>query len=271
MRTYENSAENAREIEKLNAENWQIELVKKNPDYVFWGCFEDYMSNKDGGWSARVITPDWKDHNFELDELNELVNFYFEIYRKNHDCPHCMGSGLNKETNQLSEDWYDFKGTGRKWCYNLTDVEVLALAKHGRLFNFIKGNFFFDEEKNKWAMWKNGEKVFLPEMPNLPSAEEVNNIAKNGEGLGHDAINRWVCIKARAEHLGFYGKCDHCEEGVIYEEDKARLALQLWYLHPRKGCSRGVYIENINEDDVPNVIEYLKEARVRNEQRFSKL
>ena len=33
---------------------------------------------------------------------------------------------------------------------------------------------------------------------------------------GHDAINRWICVKARAKHLGIYGHCEHCEEGVVY-------------------------------------------------------
>jgi len=271
MRRYDNNADDAKELETLKAEDWQLELVKKNPNYVWWGCFEDYMSDKTEGWSGRVIQPNWKEHNWRLDEYNELVNFYFEIYRKNHECSHCKGSGLNKATYQLSEDWYDFEETGRKWCYKLTDVEVLALAKSGRLHNFVKDNFHFDNETNKWVMWQNGKKVVLDEMPQLPTADEVNDKAKNGRGIGHDAINRWVCIEARAKHLGIYGKCEHCEGGYIYDEDKARVALQLWYLHPRKGCSRGVYIENIDQEDVPNIIQYLKEARNRNNERFSKL
>mgnify|MGYP003351469692 CR=1 FL=1 len=39
---------------------------------------------------------------FEDDELNELVNFYFEIYRNNHKCPHCDGDALNPATKQIS-------------------------------------------------------------------------------------------------------------------------------------------------------------------------
>jgi hypothetical protein len=120
-------------------------------------------------------------------------------------------------------------------------------------------------------MWQNGKKAVLDEMPQLPTADEVNDKVKNVRGIGHDAINRWVCVEARAKHLGIYGECEHCEGGYIYDEDKARVALQLWYLHPRKGCSRGVYIENINQKDVPSVIQHLKEARDRNNERFSKL
>ncbi len=89
--------------------------------------------------------------------------------------------------------------------------------------------------------------------------------------MGHDAINRWICVKARAKHLGIYGHCEHCEGGIVYEEPKAKVALQLWYLHPRKGCSRGVYIEHIEQENLPEIFEYLKEARDRNAERFSKI
>ena len=49
------------------------------------------------------------------------------------------------------------------------------------------------------------------------------------------------------------------------------MELQLWVLHPRKGCSRGVRIKNVLQSDIPKVIEYLQEARKRNDDRFSKL
>jgi hypothetical protein len=60
-------------------------------------------------------------------------------------------------------------------------------------------------------------------------------------------------------------------DGRIYDEPEARVALQLWFIHPRKGASRGVYIKNIEEKEVPEVIAYLKEAAERNANRFSKL
>lgn len=271
MRTYPTDEYDFKELKKLNAEQWQIDLLKLNPKYVHWGCFEDYMSTTKEGWASRVIVKNWKELEFRLDDLNELVNFYFKVYRKNHTCEHCDGSDLNKETYQLSEDWYDFEKTGRRWDNKLTDVEVLALAKQGRLHNFVKDNFYFDDKLQKWCGWKEGENVVLDSEPKIPTAEEVNTISKQGGFGGHDAINRSICITARAKHLGIYGNCEHCEEGYIYDDEKAIVALQLWFLHPRKGCSRGVYIESIVEEDIPNVISYLKEARDRNNERFSKL
>lgn len=280
MRRYDENSENDKEdLKELNAEQWQVDLLKYNPSYTSWGCFEDGLS-KEGGWSGRVILNDWKNRgNWELDEYNELINFYFEVYRKNHECSDCEGTGLNPKTLQISKEWYDFEETGKKWCYAITDVEVLALAKAGRLCNFIDGdNFYFDDELQKWVTFKaipqsfKREKVVLNEMPNLPSAEEINLKAKSQKRIGHDAINKSVCVRARAEHLGVYGNCEHCQGyGYIYEDEKATVALQLWYIHPRKGASRGVYIECIEQDDIPHIIKYLKQARDRNNQRFSKL
>jgi hypothetical protein len=45
----------------------------------------------------------------------------------------------------------------------------------------------------------------------------------------------------------------------------------LWVLHPRKGASRGIYIKNIEENEVEDVLKYLKQAAERNANRFSKI
>lgn len=230
------------ELELLHADSWQIELLKKNPSYLGWGNYEDYMWKKGSGWDCAVELKSWSEH-WKLDELNELVNFYFEVYRENHKCEHCEGSAYNKATFQLSEDFYDFQNTGRRWCDNITQDEVVALQAQGRL-----------------------EKRSL-------TAHEVNQANKKA-GLGylnHDGINRWILIETRAKRLGIWGTCEHCYEGYIYDEPKAKVGLQLWMIHPRKGCSRGVFIKEIKENEVPKVIKYLKKAAERNQERFSKL
>jgi hypothetical protein len=69
-------------------------------------------------------------------------------------------------------------------------------------------------------------------------------------------------------------KEDRCEcqgEGIIYEEKIPHVSLQLWVSHPRKGASRGILIENIEENEVGGVISFLKEADKRNKDRFSKI
>lgn len=242
MRTYPSDDYDKEELERLNAESWMVELLKCNPDYPFWGNYEDYMI-KDSGWDARAeiesVSELW-----ELDNLNEVANFYFEIIRENHKCESCDGSGLNPETKQISDDWYDFANTGRRWCENITQDEVDALWEHNRLHCDFK-------EK--------------------PTAEQVNAWA-NGRGLGHDSINHHICVETRAKRLGVYGHCEKCGGyGHIFDEDKAHLELQLWVLHPRKGCSRGLRVKSVLQSDIPKVVEYLQEARKRNDDRFAKI
>lgn len=88
----------------------------------------------------------------------------------------------------------------------------------------------------------------------------------------HDAINRFICITRRAERLGVYGVCTKCEgKGYNFTEEKVHLGLQMWFIHPRKGASRGVYLKNIEKEELPKVIEYLKEAKKRNNDRFDNL
>jgi hypothetical protein len=229
------------------------------------------MSGDGKGWGSPQELESFSER-WGLNDLNELVNFYFEINRKNHKCPHCDGEALNPATKQISDDWYDFENTGRKWNDKITDDEVYELLKHNRLSDFTDYKGYYDEDLQKWLGWVGGERVEVapPTPEQIPSAEEVNR-RERGRGMGHDAINRWICIKQRAKRLGVYGKCEHCEDGVIYDEPEARVALQLWFLHPRKGASRGVYIKNIKENEVPDVIAYLKEAAERNANRFSKL
>src|SRR5690606_30806473 len=96
-----------REIQELNAEPWMIDILKLNVGYNHWGCFEDYMNKEDAGWETRSILQSF-DEMWKLDDYNELVNFYFGINRESIECIHCGGTGYNKETYQLSKDYYDF-------------------------------------------------------------------------------------------------------------------------------------------------------------------
>lgn len=225
----------------LRKNDWKINVLKKNPDYLNWGNHEDYMIKHSEGWDCPVNLEAVEDL-WELDELNELVNFYFEIYRNSEECNLCKGSGLNPDTKKISDDWYDFENKGTRWCDKITQDEVDALWKEGRLRDF--------KEK--------------------PTAEQVNEWER--KGLGHDAINRCICVVQRAKRLGVYGHCSTCEgKGYNYIENKVHLGLQMWFIHPRKGASRGVYLKNIEKDELDKVINYLKEAQRRNNDKFSKI
>lgn len=226
----------------LKKDDWKINVLKMNPDYCGWGNYEDYMFNKNKDWTSPVEIETVKDI-WELDDFNELINFYFEIYRKSKDCEECEGSGYNKETLQISKDWYDFDNKGTRWCDKITQDEVEALWNEGRL------KFDFKE---------------------IPTAEEINKREKSG--FMHDAINRIICIEQRAKRLNVYGLCSKCKgKGYLYTDNEPHLGLQMWFIHPRKGCSRGVFLKNIEKEEFNEVIKYLKKANERNNNRFSKL
>lgn len=277
MRNYPTEDYELKEIKELNAEQWQINMLKMNPSYVFWGPYEDYMYRDNKGWESRCIIENWDSFDFGLDELNEVVNFYFEVTRENVECESCNGGGYNEKTKIISDNFYRHSGYSNdiietNWSNNITDTEVETLVKKGRLRDFFKDLYRFDDKKgwqksvfkNKKCIWVNCDK------PKMPSASTVNEWNKNG--MGHDAINRWILIEARANALGVWGYCKKCDgNGHIYTEPKAKLGLVLWVLHPRKGCSRGVHVKEIKKNEVNKIIDYLKEAEKRNTTRFSKL
>jgi len=73
--------------------------------------------------------------------------------------------------------------------------------------------------------------------------------------------------------LDEYNECVHFYFEISRPTDavKPQLALQLWIIHPRKGASRGVYIKNIQQSELPTVFEWLNKAASQNAERFSKI
>lgn len=240
MRTYPESPDDWAEVKKYGAADWQVEQLKLNPEYVFWGPHEDYMCDKNSGWASPISRDNWTDGRIELNEYNEVVNFYFSIARSSKDCGECDGSGLNPPTKRISDDFYDFSRTGRRWVDRITQDEFEALKEAGRA-------------------WQ-------------ATVEEVNKANGRGSvGLHmHDAINRFILIEARARRLGVWGHCPTCNgDGYVFTSPECRLVLTLWVLHPRKGCSRGWEIERIQQDELQNVYAFLRGAAVRNAERFA--
>jgi len=235
---------NSEEIEQLRPTPWMLELLKKNPSYMGWGPGEDYMNSpakekeaSGRGWDGSLQFKSWKDFGpWSLDDLNECVNFYFAIERDSKWCEKCDGQGYNERTSRLANDFYGPLG----WSKQLTEDELKALKENNRV----------------------GHGATL---------EDVNNGRALGP-LGHDAINRWILIETRARRLGFWGKCEKCEGlGEVFTQKNSHISLTLWFLHPRKGCSRGVIINKIKEEELPEVFKFLKHAAKRNADRFGKI
>jgi hypothetical protein len=227
-----------KEMMKVNPEPWMVDLLSLNPKYCGWGPYEDYMAG-DKGWSAAMYFDGWDEFNVkELDERNEIINFYFEIDRDRRECEVCNhsgfrsghSSGYNQETYYLNEDFYNH------WQHDLTEdeLEVLKIKKR---------------------------------VPRDITLEEINQ-----PDYIHDDINRVILVKTRAQRLGVWGLCTACE-GKQYQfiTDEAHVNLILWLIHPRKGASRGIEIKHITIKDLPEVKAYLTKAAIRNACRFSEI
>lgn len=252
------------ECARLGPQPWMLEAMKANPGYVFWGPGEDYMSmSEKRGWDQAKHVEGWQGFGpWGLDDLNECVNFYFEVERDSKECETCGGNGYHPRAQRVVNTFYAHQNEeGEHWNDKITQDEVQALVDAGRLYAFTHT---CTPEKG-WAP---------KDPPVVPTAAEVN-AAERGprRGLmGHDGINRCILINARLKRLGIPKNCPTCDaHGRVFIEDAAHLNLVLWILHPRKGCSRGVRVNRLAEEDLPKAYAWLREARDRNAARFSRI
>lgn len=250
MRTAPSGDDDRKELDRLNAEPWMTECLSLNPAYVHWGPGEDYMSTGGDGWGTSQEADTWEAFGpWGLNDLNEVAHFYFEVTRAAVKCEACDGSGENPATKKIADAFYDFGGTGERWCDNITQDEADALVAKGR---------FPHSCRDRTAP---------------VSAEDFNAENRRGaRGMGHDAINRWILVETRAKRLGVHGVCEACGgHGHVFTAPAATLGIVLWYLHPRKGCSRGVRVKEIRREELPAVLAFLKTAADRNAERFAKV
>lgn len=251
------------EAKRLNAEPWQLALLKANPPYCAWGPHEDYMITKGEGWNSRIIVSTWAEFGpWNLDDLNECVNFYFYVNRASEECKNCGGNGYHPSAHGVTETFYEHQCEAREvspslaWHDKITQDEVQALVDEGRLRE-ITHDFVAGE----------GWKAKTPAV--IPTATKVNAMQR-GRGFGHDAINRMILIDARLKRLGLPKTCLSCDgHGDTFTEPAAHVSLVLWWLHPRKGCSRGIEVTRLERDDLPAVQTFLKDAAKRNAERFN--
>jgi len=138
------------------------------------------------------------------------------------DCKQCEGSGLNERTKQLDNDWYTHCRTDGKegWGLHLEQEDVQALVDGGRLWDFTRTPRTDEQKETVKKEREAGRNGWLPsDNGYIPTAEEVNEWSK--KGIGHDSINKWICVEARAKRLGFYGKCTFCKgAGHYWCDDK---------------------------------------------------
>lgn len=180
------------------------------------------------------------------------------FYKQCIDCPECNGSGSSPEATHLKNQWYGnasfnpeergskpFLPTHEKirwlaernvkqspgyygddaaaidresnrlanhfnsgWSNHLNSDDIDALIKKNRLRDFT-------HTWTKETGWKIKEPAYIP------SPEEVNDWSLMG--LGHDACNKWVCVNAECDRLGYPTTCKACDgEGTIWPNQEIK-------------------------------------------------
>ena len=254
----------------------------------------------EGGWNARALPDSWSAFGpWGLDSYNEVVHFYFELNRESRECETCEGSGYHPDARWVSESFYQhstpFRGrTARDDAASLvmagfsgklprhlkpSSPNEATLARYGAAFRT-----FCEEMECGDGAWDN--KITTDELEALMSADRLHNFqglgrtptvaevnaAQRGPGIGHDAINRGILIEARCKRFGIPLFCPTCAgDGSVFTAPAATVSLILWVLHPRKGCSRGVEVKNLLQEELPEVFRYLRAAAKRNAERFSRI
>ena len=105
----------------------------------------------------------------------------------------------------------------RQWSHHLNSDDVAALIAAGRLQDLT-------------AIFVAGKGWQAKEPAHIPTPREVNEWSIRG--MGHDAINRWICIKAACERAGEKSACPHCDgAGDIWPSKEAEQAYEDWRKH----------------------------------------
>ena len=176
---------------------------------------------------------------------NQIWKGYVNPYRS-QQCKACDQTGLNPETKKIEDEWYNFDNPvykpnpyrpGARYnvnahCNNITESEVEALVRGGRLSDLLDSWYHFNDEKNVWEKCDTSvpykdRKWVECEQPTFPTPEQVNEW--DMKGMGHDAINRSICVEVRAKELGVYGHCECCNgEGEIWFSDEIKQLAENW-------------------------------------------
>jgi len=186
--------------------------------------------------------------NFEW-PINKLWCGYINPH-KVHKCKHCDGSGESEDYRKLESKWYNWENEDRQpnpfkhgysynanaWCHNLSQFDVDALIKADRLWDFTRIPINDEQKEIVKAKIEGGSNCWLPSSNGYtPTAKEVNEWSL--KGIGHDAVNRWVCIKARLKVEKKSSKCPYCKgTGENWQHPKAKRLYNSWKpFNPPKG------------------------------------
>lgn len=153
--------------------------------------------------------------------LNKTWSGYVNPHPAPPKCTACDATGQNPGTRQLEETFYPHQVGGdehRAWHDKITDREVKALVKKGRLVDWTH-RIVPDQG---WVRWEDGR---------IPTAAEVNAAQRSREfGCRHDSLNRWILVETRARRLGVWGRCEVCDGNgsVPHQDPELQRAFESW-------------------------------------------
>ena len=139
--------------------------------------------------------------------------------------PGYYGTGTRAVDNECRRLFALWAG---QWCHHLIQADVDALVADGRLMDFTRTPRTPEQVEIVKAKIAAGGNSWLPEENGYhPTAAEVN--AWSLGGFGHDAINAWICLKARCAREGIETECSMCKgDGDMWPTAEIRAAYDAW-------------------------------------------
>lgn len=204
------------------------------------------------------------DFNWPLNKV--WKGFINPHYSECSDCPDCGGGGYSPRAKLFNDQWYgnspfDPVAYGAKplrvsdshlrECIEQKIERSIEIAKRdGKREGFTEGGTLpmelaVDREIirmysyyiSQWghhliqedvdALIEGGRLVDLTRHNETVTADMVN--AWSLFGMGHDAINQWVCVKARCKREGVPDSCERCDgEGAMWSSPEAKEIAENW-------------------------------------------
>jgi hypothetical protein len=117
----------------------------------------------------------------------------------------------------------------QSWLHHLDQDDVAALIKEDRLYDFTRTPRTEEQKEIVRKKLAAGGNSWLPESNGYtPTPQEVNDWSI--EGFGHDSINCWVCVRAKAKRLGLPVECAICTgKGNIWDSPENEKAADEWH------------------------------------------
>lgn len=176
-----NQYHTAKQCEACNGSGYSSDAKRFSDEWYGHADFDPRSTGSEPfGWS----------HPLVLRFATDNITYDFNSRTRREPTPSDKRA-IKREAMRLAEMW------DRQWIHHLSQADVDALVADGRLSDFT-------------STFTPGEGWKPKEPPYRPTAKEVNEWSIT-RGIGHDAINQWVCVKARCKREGVSPYCSCCE------------------------------------------------------------